>query len=822
MVRLCQPSPWHRVVRLAIVLAVLTFWATVLFLGCMGQLSALWTSLRLLLGPSIFLLFCSWGIPEDPLCCASAEAPPAWARVSCATALLAGNIGVTAYPWMAGIAGDDFCAHWYGPQVEGWYNDTLLRNQMVLYIDGGASWITLLIALYCVSATHQPSLFIRSAVRYLVVIWFEGLVFAAVAVVSLCGDPNDPVTLTVRNAGREIGLFVNGATTLWISFLVLRRVEELEMNAGVSKGLVPLVFTSVTRQLAFCFGILCVSQVLGNIFATISLGNSAIAYGFHGGCVLALASVAMVFCLLHVLSAFQRPVSILFDEAREAADIPAAEALWAGQCLRLHRNVILISMFMTGCDLVMRSAMGFFPDQIARSTFGFGCYIVLWDSRNIVDAATIAVLCGFFGKGKAHEDICSYTADDALVRSYDADDSALACHPASSDPRWSCKVEELAGRGFVLDNLLDFFAELLQRKTMPSFHPLKSTTGDVVRQAIIPLSRRQPPSLGGSALASVWSGGSPVWPQRMVTHSWSNLFLHLVAAIVDDAIGEGVYYDCLATRLCSVAGLMEVRRQLQALHSDTLTYWVCAFSVNQHAGICGGFGEPPEDPTAYEKWMQKRVDTSSGQPHPVCTCGEPKFFSDDPVPCEMNKFDDMLDLMIERMPCFRQVIAMDGDFDLLRRCWCLAEIVRTWKRGMPQNTVMLSSQGMDSHYCLLKDLDVRECQATNREDKEFILSRIPSIDNFNAQLKWLVFSRQGIFNRQLKCPRDKLSAAARVAARVDRARSSSRRKPPSSREGALARSRLPVRCWCCYSQRCPDLFSEDLEASTTERNSSEN
>jgi len=817
MVRLCQAAPWHRAVRRSIVLALLTSWAAVLLLGCLHHPRALWTFLQLLLGPSIFLLSCLWGIPEDQLCCASAEAPPTWARASCAAALLAVNIGVTTYPWVAGLAADDFCPGWYGPSVETWGEaDTLERNALVLYIDGVACWINVLIAMYCVSATHQPSLYIRSAVRYLVVVWFEALVFAAVAVVSLCGNPEDPLTLATRNAARKVGFFVNSANTLWISFLVLRPIEVLEREFGALKGLVPVIFESLTRQLALCFGILCFSQVLGNIFAIAALENSVVAYGFQGGGMLALAAVAMVLCFLHVLTAFKRPVSILFEEAREAADIPAAEALWAGRCLRLHRNAILICMLMTCCDLALRSAMGFFPEQLALLIVGFGCYITLWDLRNIIHAAIVAVICGFFGKGRMEDDSFSCSAHDASVWSYSAEDSGRVRHPSIVDPLWSCKVEELAGRGFMLENLLGFFEELLQRSFMPSFHPLKSTTNDVVRQAIIPLSRRRPPISGGSAMASIWSGGRPVWPERMVTHSWSNLFLHLVAAIVDDALGEEVYYDRLAVQLCSVEGLREVRGRLEALHAHTLTYWVCAFSVNQHAAICGGFRKPPADPAAYEMWLQKRFDTSSGQPLPVCACGEPKFFSDDPVPCEMNKFDDMLDLLIERVPSFRQVIAMDGNFDLLRRCWCLAEIVRAWRRGAPQNTVMLSSEGMDYHYRLLRSLDVRECEATNREDKDFILSSIANVDLFNAQLRWLVFSRQGIFNRHLNCPRDQVHAAARIAARTDRARSGNRPESPSLGEGSLGKFWASVQCWCCSSQRPSESSSEDLEASTAE------
>uniref|UniRef100_A0A7S1LUN3 Uncharacterized protein n=1 Tax=Alexandrium catenella TaxID=2925 RepID=A0A7S1LUN3_ALECA len=114
---------------------------------------------------------------------------------------------------------------------------------------------------------------------------------------------------------------------------------------------------------------------------------------------------------------------------------------------------------------------------------------------------------------------------------------------------------------------------------------------------------------------------------------------------------------------------------------------------------------------------------------------------------------------------------MDGEFDLLRRCWCIAEIVRTSNSGIPQNTLMLSADAMDDHYGLLARLDVRECEASNKADKDFILGKIQDIASFNAKLQWLVFSKQGIFNRHVNCPQARVQAAARVAARVLKTRS---------------------------------------------------
>ena len=59
---------------------------------------------------------------------------------------------------------------------------------------------------------------------------------------------------------------------------------------------------------------------------------------------------------------------------------------------------------------------------------------------------------------------------------------------------WDEKVEELAGRGITVRQLLDFYSLLGSDDVMPGFDPVESTTHDVVRQAIIPLSLNIHPS----------------------------------------------------------------------------------------------------------------------------------------------------------------------------------------------------------------------------------------------------------------------------------------------------------------------------------------
>eukprot|EP00930_Biecheleria_cincta_P005639 TRINITY_DN106572_c0_g1_i1.p1 TRINITY_DN106572_c0_g1~~TRINITY_DN106572_c0_g1_i1.p1 ORF type:complete len:501 (+),score=87.65 TRINITY_DN106572_c0_g1_i1:144-1505(+) len=61
---------------------------------------------------------------------------------------------------------------------------------------------------------------------------------------------------------------------------------------------------------------------------------------------------------------------------------------------------------------------------------------------------------------------------------------------AHCDPVWREKTIELAGRGITVRSLLDFY-DLLGTSVFLHYDPAKSLTNDVVRQAILPLSRRK-------------------------------------------------------------------------------------------------------------------------------------------------------------------------------------------------------------------------------------------------------------------------------------------------------------------------------------------
>ncbi|CAE7351547.1 slc38a2, partial [Symbiodinium microadriaticum] len=157
------------------------------------------------------------------------------------------------------------------------------------------------------------------------------------------------------------------------------------------------------------------------------------------------------------------------------------------------------------------------------------------------------------------------------------------------------KVIELASRGIRVRHLLDFYEEMLGREF---FDPERSTTHDVVRHAIIPMSLQGvlPAEEGeeillwtedagvtfestfesqqhGIAYASMANQLKPVFALKMVTHAWGNVFRNLLAAVFADALGQETYDKVL--HLLEEPGLKTIRFQLAALHQLDYPYWIC-------------------------------------------------------------------------------------------------------------------------------------------------------------------------------------------------------------------------------------------------------
>ena len=298
---------------------------------------------------------------------------------------------------------------------------------------------------------------------------------------------------------------------------------------------------------------------------------------------------------------------------------------------------------------------------------------------------------------------------------------------------WRRKVTELSRRGITAQKLLDFYHNLgREGSVMPHYDSSLHSTNDVVRQAIIPASKHQ------KCAYSLIAEKGPVKPDRMVTHSWQNRFRDLVAAVIADAVNESSF-DLVAKVLDSDVSILETMLEHQGTGSRA--YWICAFSVNQHAGICGSNPGGSRDPV-------------TGKVHETCDCSLPKLFNSTPplaadgqsIGCEMNKFDDMMALLAAGNPNFAQVVAVDQSFGLFSRAWCVAELVKADETHLKQHVKIHSKPLLVTKKASLRNLKVENMQASRPEDVDYILSRIPNKHVFNQKLQKLIFDKTGLLS----------------------------------------------------------------------------
>ncbi|CAK9055986.1 unnamed protein product [Durusdinium trenchii] len=168
-----------------------------------------------------------------------------------------------------------------------------------------------------------------------------------------------------------------------------------------------------------------------------------------------------------------------------------------------------------------------------------------------------------------------------------------------SSSAWKAKVMDLAERGVTVRELLSFYRNL--KTVMPHFRPSIHTTHDVVRHAIIPMTKHKKTSYVQAFSERVQQ------PGKMVTHWWGNRFVDLIAAVVADALEESSYG--LVSRLLQKE-IDVIEKMLERCDRLDDCYWICAFCVNQHAAICDH--------------NHDTKDSLTGLPHPLCDCGLPK------------------------------------------------------------------------------------------------------------------------------------------------------------------------------------------------------
>jgi hypothetical protein len=232
-----------------------------------------------------------------------------------------------------------------------------------------------------------------------------------------------------------------------------------------------------------------------------------------------------------------------------------------------------------------------------------------------------------------------------------------------------------------------------------------------------------------------------------------------VLQVVSDALGTHVYGQ-ISSKL-RAGNVLEVKQALQERGALKRSYWFCALSVNQHSNICGSFAPGSSD--------AQNTDTVTGKLYALCQCRTTKHFNDSAEYCEINKFDAMLEGMRRQHGnAFRLVVAVDPTFDLFKRIWCIAEIVKS-RRLRIHIDLKFEAEDTLRNRLVLRERDqlrVQDCRATRQDDVNEVLRTIGDDDdqrNFNEFLQDLIFDEShGLFAQYQRRTGDSSTALAEV------------------------------------------------------------
>jgi hypothetical protein len=91
--------------------------------------------------------------------------------------------------------------------------------------------------------------------------------------------------------------------------------------------------------------------------------------------------------------------------------------------------------------------------------------------------------------------------------------------------------------------------------------------------------------------------------------------------------------------------------------------------------------------------------------------------------CEMNKTEEVLRILHAKVSSFRCIFVVDSGY--LSRAWCIQEIVFSRQIGIAVEGMVKDYNGERLQWV---DFDVRELVGIRREDVEYVLSRVPDMD----------------------------------------------------------------------------------------------
>merc|ERR1711879_586515 len=89
-------------------------------------------------------------------------------------------------------------------------------------------------------------------------------------------------------------------------------------------------------------------------------------------------------------------------------------------------------------------------------------------------------------------------------------------------------------------------------------------------------------------------------------------------------------------------------------------------------------------------------------------------------------------------------VAVDLDFRLFQRTWCIAELHKASVLGLSQFLRLPCQQSLNDRTHELQNLRVESMQASRPEDRRMILDRIRDKEAFDARMQRLIFSREGL------------------------------------------------------------------------------
>merc|ERR1711879_588031 len=99
----------------------------------------------------------------------------------------------------------------------------------------------------------------------------------------------------------------------------------------------------------------------------------------------------------------------------------------------------------------------------------------------------------------------------------------------------------------------------------------------------------------------------------------------------------------------------------------------------------------------------------------------------------------MVEMLAVQNNQFSQIVAVDRNFVIFNRAWCVAELSLAHEVGMRQRLLIFAEEMIAEHEERLRSLRIQDMKASRPQDIDVILAKIPDVDAFNSTLQALLF-----------------------------------------------------------------------------------